>query len=148
MARGGSTTLAALVSFYPVRILAIALGGALGAVLRFQVAGWVERSRLLASGRFFGGVFPWGTLLVNLSGCLLIGFLAGLLQQRLLAPPDLRAFVLVGCLGGYTTFSTFALETLRLIHSGSWELALVNGLGSPILGLVGVWIGAALVRAL
>lgn len=131
-----------------MRILAIALGSALGAVLRFQVSGWIERSRLLASGRFFGGVFPWGTLLVNLSGCLLIGLLAGVLHQRLLVPPDVRAFVLVGCLGGYTTFSTFGLETFRLLESGSWELALANGLGSPILGVVGVWLGATLVRGL
>lgn len=125
----------------PIHYLAIAAGGAMGAVLRYGVGGWVQDTRLAEPGRWFGAALPWGTLVVNLSGCLLIGLLAGLMQRRLLVHPDLRALVLIGLLGGYTTFSTFALETLRLVQEGSLGAALANGLGSPLLGLVGVWLG-------
>ena len=127
------------------RVLAIAGGGALGALLRYGVATWIQTSRI-AYGRPAGASFPWGTVGVNLSGCLLIGLLAGLFQRRLLDHPDLRAFVFIGVLGAYTTFSTFALETLTLLEEGSLGLAFVNGLGSPALGVVGVWLGSLLAR--
>jgi CrcB protein len=129
-----------------LRILAVALGGALGAVLRYLVSGWVERSSFFAGGRNLGGLFPWGTLVVNLSGCLALGLLAGLFQRKFLLAPDLRALLFLGLLGSYTTFSTFSLETLRLMEDGSWTLALLNGLGSPLLGLAGAWVGTVLAR--
>jgi fluoride exporter len=125
------------------RLLAIAAGGAAGALLRYAVAGWVETSRL-AYGRPAGVSFPWGTVAVNLSGCLLIGLFAGLFHRRLLEHPDLRAFVFIGVLGAYTTFSTFALETLTLLEEGSPGLAFANGFGSPALGVLGVWLGSLL----
>lgn len=126
------------------RLAAIALGGALGALLRYGVTILVHGR--LASGRLFGASFPWGTVAVNLSGCLAIGVVAGLFQRRLFESPQLGAFLLIGVLGSYTTFSTFAFETLGLFRQGSPGLALLNGLGSPMLGLLGVWLGDSLSR--
>ncbi len=114
----------------------IALGGALGSVLRYALSGWVQGGRW---GDLWG--FPWGTLFVNLTGCLVLGFLAGLFQERFLVGPELRAMILIGLLGGYTTFSTFGVETFNLIKEGSFHLALLNGLGSPVLGILGAWLG-------
>jgi len=127
------------------RLAAIAVGGALGATLRYAIGTWIQALRV-AESRPGEATFPWVSVVVNLSGCLLIGLLAGLFHQRLMDHPDLGAFVFVGVLGAYTTFSTFALETLLLFEKGSVALALTNGLGSPILGVVGVWLGAVLGR--
>ena len=120
--------------------VAVGAGGALGAVLRMVIGGWVQ------SGAVRPGAFPWGTFVVNLTGCLAIGLCVGLLQKRGLGESQVQAMVLVGLLGGYTTFSTFALETLGLIHQGSYGAALANGVGAPILGVVGVVLGDALSR--
>ena len=130
------------------RILAIAIGGAAGSVARYLVSGWVQRSPVLLRFGTFGPALPWGTFLVNLTGCLLMGFLAGLFQERLVVHPDVRALVLIGILGGYTTFSSFAVETLRLVQQGSLPLAAANGVVGPILCLLGVWAGDALSRVL
>lgn len=130
------------------RILAIAFGGAIGAVARYLLSGWVQRSPLLLRWGMLGPAFPWGTFVVNLTGCLLMGLLAGLFQERMVVSPELRSFVLIGILGGYTTFSAFALETLRLVQEGSFPLAAMNGLAGPALCLVGVWAGDALSRVL
>ncbi|MCB1035185.1 MAG: fluoride efflux transporter CrcB [Acidobacteria bacterium] len=129
-----------------LRTLSIALGGALGALARFALSGWINSFSYMDSGRP-GAVFPWGTLAVNLAGCLGIGLLAGIFHRRVVAP-ELRALLLIGFLGGFTTFSTFALESLELVRGGSTGLALANALGSPLLGLAGVWLGDALSRLL
>jgi fluoride exporter len=126
------------------RLLAIALGGAIGSMARYLISGWVQRSPLLLRWGMFGPTLPWGTFVVNLTGCLLMGFLAGLFQERLVVHPELRALVLIGILGGYTTFSSFALETLRLVQQGSFPQAALNGLAGPALCLLGVWAGDAL----
>jgi CrcB protein len=123
-----------------VRWLLIALGGAAGSLMRYLVSGWVQRG--------FGPAFPWGTFVVNLTGCFAMGLLAGLFQHRFLAGSEIRLLLLVGLLGGYTTFSTFTLETLRLVQDGSLAAAAMNGMGSPLLALAGTWLGDLLARSI
>ena len=130
------------------RILAIACGGAIGAVTRYLLGSWVQRSPVLLRWGSLGPSFPWGTFVVNLTGCLLMGLLAGIFQERRVVSPELRSLLLIGILGGYTTFSSFALETLRLAQEGNFPLAALNGLGSPAFCLLGVWAGDALSRVL
>ncbi len=89
--------------------------------------------------------FPWATFLINISGSLLIGLLAGLLHRSIL-PGPWRIFVGVGVLGGYTTFSTFSLETLQLLEHGRGLWALIYVLGSVIFGIVGCWMAWSLSR--
>jgi CrcB protein len=116
----------------------IALGGALGSVARFWCSGVVARH--------FGETFPWGTLLINISGSFAIGFFATLsgAEGRWLAPPALRQFFMIGVCGGFTTFSSFSLQTLHLAEDGDWAKAGANILGSVFLCLVAVWLGHAL----
>ncbi|MHB1307074.1 MAG: fluoride efflux transporter CrcB [Limisphaerales bacterium] len=113
----------------------VAMGGALGSVGRYWLSGLVANWR--------GETFPWGTLLVNASGSFLIGLLAALssVDGRWLAPNWFRPFLLVGVLGGYTTFSSFSLQTLNLAQEGEWLRAGGNILLSVALCLVGVWLG-------
>lgn len=121
----------------PVQLyLTVALGGALGTMARFGVSG------LVAAG--FGETFPWGTLIVNVSGCFLIGFFATLTAPdgRLFVGGTTRQFVMTGFCGGYTTFSSFSLQTLNLIHDGEFLHAGWNVLGSVALCLVSVWLGS------
>jgi len=127
-------------------LLAVAAGGALGSVARWWMAGWVQRRVAPTVGAL--ALFPLGTLAVNLAGCFLIGFAATLLQERLTVAPELRLLVLVGVLGGFTTFSTFGYETAELVRDGNLALAAANAFGSVALGLAGVWLGTALGRAL
>jgi CrcB protein len=114
------------------------LGGGAGSLLRYLVEGWVHAAA--------GASFPWGTFAVNASGCFAIGALATWLGERSAATPELRSFLLIGVLGGYTTFSTFALETMRLLESAEWLRAGGNVLGSVGAGLAGVTAGVLLAR--
>ena len=123
-----------------MQTLAIAAGGAVGALLRFWVSTWVY-------GRM-GRDFPWGTLAVNVLGSLLMGFLYILLIERLALSPAWRAALLVGFLGAFTTFSTFSIETLNLIEEGALFSALSNVLISVVLCLLGAWLGVLLGRIL
>jgi len=120
---------------------AIAFGGAGGSVARYLVSGWVQRARPLASLGSWGPGLPWGTFVVNVTGCFVMGVLAGLFQERMVVAPETRALFLIGVLGGYTTFSSFAVETLRLAQAGSFVPASANALGSVALCLAGVWAG-------
>ncbi|MFZ5495940.1 MAG: fluoride efflux transporter CrcB [Verrucomicrobiota bacterium] len=115
--------------------LLIALGGALGSVARFWLSG------LLAG--HFGETFPWGTLVVNVSGSFLIGFLFTLTEPggRVFASGNTRQFLMTGMLGGYTTFSSFSLQTLNLAREGQWLQAGANSVGSLAACLVAVWLG-------
>lgn len=121
-------------------IVLIAAGGAAGAVARYLVD--------IAVLERFGGAFPLGILLVNLSGAFVLGVLAALIVDRGVLPADLRAPLLVGFLGAYTTFSTLMLDSWRLIEDGLPALGLVNLVGSVVLGVVavvgGLWIGRAI----
>ncbi len=108
------------------KLLFIALGGAAGALLRYSVSGLAYR--------FFDGVLPWGTLLVNLIGCFAIGFLWQIFEY-VTSSPNTRAFIFVGILGAFTTFSTFGLETFNLFREGEIKYALLNVLASNILGI-------------
>ncbi len=123
-----------------MRFLVIAVGGGLGAVLRFSLAGAVQRLSDTA--------FPIGTLVVNVTGCLVIGFLGALFSGPALVRDEWRLFLLVGVLGGFTTFSSFGFETLSLIDAGDWVRAGANVLLSNGIGLVAVWFGYRLAGAL
>ncbi len=119
----------------------VAIGGALGSVARFWFSGVVARR--------FGETFPWGTLLVNVTGSFIIGFFATVTAPdgRWLAPAGFRTFFMFGICGGYTTFSSFSLQTLNLAEDGEWFLAGANVLGSVALCLVAVWLGHLLALA-
>jgi len=115
----------------------VVLGAALGATGRYLLAGWV--SRVTESP------FPWGTLTVNLLGCLVIGTAWGL-GERALWSPAFRTFFFVGILGAFTTFSSFGLETMHLLRDAEYGRALGYVLGSNLGGIFLVWLGMALVR--
>lgn len=117
-----------------LKITLIALGGALGAVLRYLIAGGVQRL-----GRAEG--FPTGTLFVNVVGCFAAGFLVALFASPHTIREEYRLALLIGLLGGFTTFSTFAKETLSFIEDGQWTMAAANVLISNSACLVGVWLG-------
>jgi len=118
----------------------IAIAGAAGALSRYAVEGIVSRR--------MSGAFPWGTMVVNLSGAFLVGFLFTVLAERFLVAPWLRSTLLIGFLGAYTTFSTLSLETLRLAQDGARLLALANGAGTLVAGLIAVYAGVVLGRAI
>lgn len=119
-------------------LAAVALGGALGAVARYQLSLWVHAR--------WPSAFPTGTLVVNLIGCLLIGVLAGTLDSRMELSPAVRLFLGVGILGAFTTFSTFELETLLAIERGHAGVALSYVAASVIVGLAAVWLGLRIGR--
>lgn len=112
--------------------LYIAVGGAAGAALRYLVSGWAYA--LLGTG------FPWGTLVVNLIGSFLIGFLWQLFAN-VPVPPNMRLLIFTGGLGAFTTFSTFALESVNLFRDGDFELGMANVLISDFLGIALVFVG-------
>ncbi|XHR30351.1 MAG: fluoride efflux transporter CrcB [Chthoniobacteraceae bacterium] len=121
-----------------LQYLSIALGGALGTLGRFWLSGFVaERA---------GTTFPLGTLLVNISGCLVIGFFSTLTapEGRFMVSPTLREFVMLGICGGYTTFSSFSLQTLTLARNGEWLAAGANTVLSVALCFAAVWLGHVL----
>jgi CrcB protein len=113
----------------------VAIGGALGSVGRYWLSG-VVAARV-------GETLPWGTLVVNISGSFIIGLLASLTEPggRLLVSPGFRLFFMIGVCGGYTTFSSFSLQTLNLLRDGEWLYAGGNVLLSVILCMIGVWFG-------
>jgi CrcB protein len=121
-----------------VSFVAIAVGAMLGANLRFLVGNW-------AADRW-GVDFPYGTFIVNVSGAFVVGIVLALLAERVGVSPVWRLFFVTGFLGGYTTFSSYAWEALVLADEGAWLRAAIYVGGSNVLGLVGVWLGAALAR--
>jgi len=115
-----------------IKMILLAAGGAIGTLLRYILSGLTYR--------FFNGVFPWGTLCVNLAGSFVIGFLWGFFEAENLSLYA-RNFVFIGILGGFTTFSTFTLESFNLLRDNEIGLALSNILASTILGIALVFIG-------
>jgi CrcB protein len=123
-----------------VRWLLVFVGGGVGSVARYLTSTWMA-SR-------FGPAFPWGTFTVNLVGSFLIGLLATLADERGAISPQTRLLLVVGLLGGFTTFSSFSLETWRLAEQGDLAPALLNVLGNVALGLAAVVLGIAAGRSL
>jgi CrcB protein len=117
------------------RYLMVMLGGAIGSLTRY-VAGTVIMNRA-------GGRFPLGTVFINITGSFLIGFIMTMLTERLSPNPVWRLVLVVGFLGGYTTFSSFEWETLSLVRDGARWLGLLNVVGSVLVGYAAVWLGAA-----
>lgn len=121
-------------------MLWVALGGGIGAAARYGVNVW--------SGRTFGTVFPWHTLIVNVLGCFAMGLIIELLARKFSADTNLRAFLTTGILGGFTTFSAFALDFAVLAERKDYSLAMSYVGSSVILSLVGVFAGLALGRSI
>ncbi len=122
------------------QLIAIAIGGAVGAVLRFTLSTSVHR--------VMGKDFPYGTLTVNVLGSLLMGFFFIMLVERQISSIELRSGILFGVLGAFTTFSSFSFETLALLESGDWGKALINVFVSISCCLLATWIGLGIGRQL
>jgi CrcB protein len=114
------------------------LGGVLGVTARYGLGGWVYR--------VWGSNFPYGTMVINVTGCLAIGFLSTLAEGKLLFSPNIRIFLFIGFLGSYTTFSTYMFESYKLLQDGEMLWAMANIILSVILGFVGLWLGVLLAR--
>lgn len=121
-----------------IRILLVGVGGFVGTLLPYWLSGLIARR--------YGEIFPLGTLLVNALGCFLAGFIFYFLYDRLLTSPTSRSVVFIGLLGGFTTFSSFALQSFTLLRHGELFLALLNITISNVLGLSLVWLGYSLAR--
>jgi fluoride exporter len=116
----------------------IAIGGALGAIARYQVASLVQ-ARVPAG-------FPWGTFVVNISGCLVMGIATSLLTERLVANANWRFLIPIGFIGAYTTFSTFEMETFRAVTEGAWLVGGANVVASVLAGYAALWLGIVVAR--
>jgi CrcB protein len=118
----------------------VAVAGAVGTLARFGLSSWVQK--------LGGAKFPWGTLTVNLVGCLFFGLIFTLAEERLVLSPRLRFFLLTGFMGAFTTFSSFGFETATLLRNEQWMIALANVAAQNILGIGAVFLGMSLGRAL
>ena len=119
------------------KALLVGFGGFLGSVLRYGVGGMVGRLKA-------GWTFPLETLLINAAGCVVLGLLAALSESRGVFSGSTRAFLFIGLLGGFTTFSTFGYETFQLLRGGQWSAAALSTVLQILLGIGGVWVGHAL----
>jgi CrcB protein len=111
-----------------LRIALIAIFGAVGTLLRYGIQGWMQVST--------GGTFPWGTLLINLTGCFLLGLIGQMTLNRMMISPDWRVAITVGFFGGYTTFSSFGWETAKMLEGGEWLPATGYVAASVVIGLL------------
>lgn len=123
-----------------ISVLLVGVGGFAGAIARYFID-----ARMTA---WTGGALPWGTFVINVSGSLLLGLLFALIVERAALPASMRAPLMIGFLGAYTTFSTLALESWRMIEDGAWLYASANLAGSIVIGVVAVVAGVALGRAI
>jgi CrcB protein len=114
-------------------IILVGLGGGAGSILRYMTSMFVLK--------YFNTVFPWATLVVNVLGCLTAGFIIGFFEHRQILNPDLRILLITGFCGGYTTFSAFSVENIKLFQSGNTLLALIYLTSSIFFGLFAVWLG-------
>ena len=122
------------------KTILIALAGLVGTVLRYWLSGFMARK--------YGETLPWGTMAVNLIGCFVTGIVFFLTEERFLLTPTIRTVVLIGLLGGFTTFSAYGLQTFTLLRDGEFVLAMLNVVTSNVLGLLMVWAGYVFVRVL
>jgi fluoride exporter len=122
-----------------LKYLVIGIGGFLGAIARYELGVYI--------GSRFGGRFPFGTFVINMSGCFLIGVVVALLARTTLSP-YWRYLVPIGFIGAYTTFSTFEYETLRAVQDGQVITGLLNVVLSVVIGFVAVWLGAVIGRTI
>ena len=122
------------------KTILIGLAGLIGTLLRYWLSGFVARH--------YGETFPWGTLIVNVLGCLVTGAVFNLTEERFLVDPTVRTVILIGLLGGFTTFSSYGLQTFTLLRDGEFALATLNVAVSNVLGLFMVWAGYGLAKAL
>ena len=122
-----------------LNIIFVGVGGFFGSIGRYMLAGAVYQI-------FPNLYFPIGTLAVNILGCFLIGLLTGLAEVRNLLSPEMRVFLLIGLLGGFTTFSTFGFETFALLRDGNFLSALANVLIQVVIGISAVWLGFNIIR--
>lgn len=120
--------------------LLIGFAGALGAITRYWIEGVVNRR--------YAGVFPLGTFVVNISGALLLGLVFTLMTERFMVSPQTRSAIAIGFIGAYTTFSTLSYETMRLLEDGAYLVGGLNAIGSVVIGLVAVYLGSAIGRAI
>jgi CrcB protein len=123
-----------------MKILLVGLAGFVGTLCRYWLAGTLARR--------YGEALPWGTLAVNVAGCFLAGLLFFTLRERFAAGETAQAVVLVGLLGGFTTFSSYGLQTFALLRDGEFAYAALNVAVSNLLGLLMVWAGYALAKLL
>jgi len=123
-----------------IRTLLVGLGGFVGTLFRYWLSGLIARR--------YGETFPLGTLVVNAIGCFVIGFLFYFFYDRSLTSPTARTVVLIGVIGGFTTFSSYGLQTFTLLRDGEVFLAFVNVAASNVLGLALVWLGYVLAKAI
>jgi len=121
-------------------ILAIAVGGGIGSVARYLLTLWCER--------LLGEDFPYGVFLANIIGSFAIGICFVFLLERAVLPELARSLLMVGFLGGFTTFSAFSLQTINMLQSGRWPEAMIYVFGSVLLSLFGAWAGIVLARQL
>jgi CrcB protein len=121
-----------------LNLLLVAIGGAIGSTARYVLSQLLQRAT--------GTLFPIGTFAVNCAGCLVFGAIAGAAEQRVHMAPELRLFLLVGILGGFTTFSSYAFESYALLRDGQFLAASMNIVGQVVAGLAGVWIAMTLSR--
>ena len=121
-------------------LLIIGIGGFIGAVLRYIISGFFYD--------LYGDKFPYGTLAVNIIGCLALGFFITLAEGKFIISPQMRSFAAIGVLGAFTTFSTFSFETLALLQNELYTSAFLNILISVIVGIFAVWAGIVLAKLL
>jgi fluoride exporter len=121
------------------KLLWLALAGVGGTLARYGLSGWVQRNA--------GAWFPWGTFAVNLAGCFLFGLIWSFSENRTAISAEIRTVILLGFLGAFTTFSSFAFETSQLIRDGQWMAAALNVTGQNVLGIAGLFVGLALGRS-
>jgi fluoride exporter len=116
-----------------IKALVVFVGGGIGSVFRYAMAAWMYA--------LFGAGFPYGTFAVNIIGSFVIGLFLTVAEGRFLVSPDMRAFVAIGILGGFTTFSTFTFETLGLFKDGSFFMGALNIVASITVALFAAWLG-------
>lgn len=119
-------------------ILSVGVGGGIGALIRYFVAGWIQPA---------GAAFNWGIFIVNITGGLVMGLVVEASALKLNLSPEVRAFITTGILGGYTTFSTFSLDSALLMQKGEYALAAAYVIGSVVLSIAALFAGLWIVRA-